>query len=128
MGCPDSGGHAGALAVRSSEVEGGTMQRNGARASGVNGHSPPALSLQFPSELIDVIAERAAELLTGREKQEEGWLRGAEQIADYLDCPRSRVYALTSAGRIPVHRDGSSLVARPSELDRWLREGGGVRP
>ena len=28
----------------------------------------------------------------------------------------------------PVHHDGSALIARRSELDRWLQNGGGVRP
>jgi hypothetical protein len=59
---------------------------------------------------------------------EDGWLRGADRIAAYIDCRRSRVYALTSARRIPVHHDGSALVARRSELDQWLRDGGGLRP
>jgi excisionase family DNA binding protein len=59
-----------------------------------------------------------------------GELIGAitERIASYIDSPRSRVYALASARRIPVHRDGSALIARRSELDRWLRAGGGRRP
>lgn len=56
------------------------------------------------------------------------WLRGAEQIASYIGCPRSRVYALASAGRIPVERDGSALVASTTDLDSWLRAGGGRRP
>ena len=58
----------------------------------------------------------------------EGWLRGAGEIAGYIGSPRSRVYALASARRIPVQRDGSALVARRSELDSWLESGGGKRP
>jgi hypothetical protein len=54
--------------------------------------------------------------------------RIAERIAAYIDSPRSRVYALASARRIPVHHDGSALIARRSELDAWLRTGGGRRP
>ena len=46
----------------------------------------------------------------------------------YIDAPRSRVYSLVSAGRIPVHKDGSALVARKTELDAWVRSGGGKRP
>lgn len=91
-----------------------------------NGEAP--LSLQLPAGFIDVIAERAADILSGRATPDDGWLRGAGRIAAYLDCPRSRVYALTSVGRIPVHHDGSALVARRSELDRWVRDGGGRRP
>lgn len=56
------------------------------------------------------------------------WLRGARRIAEYIDAPPSRVYALASAGRIPVERDGSNLIARRSDLDEWIRSGGGRRP
>ena len=62
------------------------------------------------------------------EQTESPWLRGAVRIASYLDCPVSRVYALASAGRIPVERDGSALIARRSELDAWVESGGARRP
>jgi hypothetical protein len=80
--------------------------------------------------MIDAIAERVAVILTEREApaDADGWLRGANRIADYMDAPPSRVYALASAGRIPVHHDGAALIARRSELDAWLRDGGGHRP
>jgi hypothetical protein len=89
-----------------------------------------ALSVDVADELVERIAERAAELLAGQqaESTKDGWLRGAERIAAYIDSPRSRVYALASARRIPVHHDGSALIARRSELDQWLRSGGGRRP
>ena len=71
----------------------------------------------------------AAKLLAERPTIEsEEWLRGAKRIAAYIDCPRSRIYALASADRIPVEHDGASLVARRSELDAWVRSGGGRRP
>jgi excisionase family DNA binding protein len=54
----------------------------------------------------------------------DGWLRGAEQIADYIGSTRSRVYALTSAGRIPVEHDGAAIVAKRSTLDTWIKQGG----
>jgi hypothetical protein len=59
---------------------------------------------------------------------EARWLRGADQIAEYIGAPRSRVYALTSARRIPVEHDGSALIAQTTALDEWLRAGGGKRP
>jgi hypothetical protein len=77
------------------------------------------------------LADSLAPLLVKRLVQsapEDGWLRGAEQIAGYIGSPRSRVYALASARRIPVQRDGSTLVAPRSELDSWLYRGGGKRP
>jgi excisionase family DNA binding protein len=88
-----------------------------------------ALRVEIDEELVEQIAERAAELIGERSdrKEADGWLRGADKIAAYIDAPRSRVYALVSARRIPIHHDGSALIARRSELDEWLEGGGGLR-
>jgi excisionase family DNA binding protein len=92
-----------------------------------------AIAQAFIAELDDQALDALAEALAPRlerfaqKGQVDGWLRGAEQIAAYIGAPRSRVYALVSAGRIPVERDGSALIARRSELDAWLRAGGGRR-
>jgi hypothetical protein len=87
------------------------------------------LAFDIGDELVDRIARRAAELIASREATtaSDGWLRGADKIAAYIDAPRSRVYALVSAKEIPVHHDGSALIARRSELDAWLLNGGGRR-
>lgn len=89
-----------------------------------------AISFNVGDELVERIARRAAELVAAQssEPADDGWLRGAERIASYIDAPRSRVYALVSAKRIPVEHDGSALIARRSDLDKWLRRGGGRRP
>jgi hypothetical protein len=95
---------------------------------------PPAhgdsesLALAIPERLIDQLVERVADRLAERQGFEDGWLRGADRIAAYIDCKPDRVYALTSAKRIPVERDGSALIARRSQLDAWIRSGGGKRP
>lgn len=89
------------------------------------------LRLELPDEALSAIADRVAELLADRQAPaEDGWLRSAERIAAYIDAPPSRVYALASCTppRIPIHRDGSALIARRSELDAWLLSGGGIRP
>jgi excisionase family DNA binding protein len=99
------------------------------RADPASANGTRALAVALPEELIEAIAVRAAEIVANERRQSDNrWLRGADRIARYLDCPRSRVYALVSARRIPIHHDGSALIALRSELDRWLREGGGVRP
>lgn len=109
----DSNGKRG-LAGRSARLPGGE------RRAGV--------TLDIGDELVEQIAERAAELAASQRYVEDGgWLRGADKIAAYIDSPRSRVYALVSARRIPVHHDGSALIARRSELDAWLLNGGGCR-
>jgi hypothetical protein len=88
------------------------------------------LTLAIGDELVERIAKRAAELVASRQEEAANgeWLRGAGRIAAYIDSPRSRVYALVSARRIPVHHDGSALIARRSELDVWLLAGGAKRP
>jgi excisionase family DNA binding protein len=88
------------------------------------------IAIDIGDELVEQIARRAAELIAERQvaRKEDAWLRGADKIAAYIDCPRSRVYALASAHRIPIYRDGSALIAKRSELDTWLQGGGGLRP
>ena len=81
--------------------------------------------LQVPPELIETVAQRAAEILKDQLSHDE-WMDVGE-AADYLRCPRSRIYALTSAGRIPHHRDGARLLFRKSELDAWVEHGGARR-
>lgn len=76
----------------------------------------------------DVLDRLAAKLTERQPEGAGGWLRGADRIAKYIDAPPSRVYALVSAGRLPIHRDGSALIAKTAELDRWIEDGGGLRP
>jgi methionine synthase II (cobalamin-independent) len=78
------------------------------------------LSITLPDELLELVAQRAAELVAGRladQQRDDGWLRGAGAIAAYIGAKPSRVYALSSAQRIPVHHDGSALIA--SFLVEW---------
>ncbi len=75
---------------------------------------------------LDTLAERLAPRLA-KPAQSDGWLTVGE-AAEYLRCPKSRVYSLVSARRIPFVKDGSRTLFRRSELDAWLRGGGGKRP
>ena len=88
-----------------------------------------ALALDVPPELLEAIAARAAELVGERQAPDDGdgWMTVAE-AAEYLRCPKSRVYSLVSARRIPFEKDGSRTLFRRSELDEWVRNGGGKRP
>jgi excisionase family DNA binding protein len=79
-------------------------------------------------DALEALARRAAQIVMEEMERRDGWLRGADEIAAYIGAKRDPVYALVSAGRIPVHRDGSALVAKRSELDAWIRNGGGKRP
>jgi DNA-binding IclR family transcriptional regulator len=90
----------------------------------------PSAAVALLAELSDAALDALAERLAPRlQRHEDRWLRGAEAIARHIDAVPSRVYALAAAGRIPVHHDGSYLVAATWELDKWIRdEGGGKRP
>jgi excisionase family DNA binding protein len=90
----------------------------------VSGH----VTLELPPELIEVIARRAAQIvLETQREQPEPWL-GAEAAAAYLASEKSRIYALVSKRAIPFHKDGTRLLFRASELDRFVEEGGATRP
>jgi excisionase family DNA binding protein len=93
-----------------------------------------AIVTAFLADLDDAALDRLAALLAPRLARlaqptaPTSWLRGADAIAAYIGAPRSRVYALASAKRIPIERDGASLVARRSDLDEWIAGGGARRP
>jgi excisionase family DNA binding protein len=73
--------------------------------------------LAFPDELIEAIAERAAELVVEQlERQSSPWLTRA-QAARYLGLPLSR---LEKDRTIPCHREGRRVLYHRSELDAFL--------
>ena len=89
-----------------------------------------ALLAELDDRALDALAEslapRLATRLTGAAERDP-WIDVAE-AAKYLACPKSRIYALVSARRIPHQKDGSRVLFRRDELDDWIRNGGGKRP
>ncbi|HEX5527224.1 MAG TPA: excisionase family DNA-binding protein [Solirubrobacterales bacterium] len=88
------------------------------------------LALELPADVLDAVAERAAEIVLerlGEPTPSSPWLDVAG-AAEYIAAPVSRIYALVSANRIPHHRDGSRLLFHRDELDDHIRSGGGKRP
>lgn len=80
------------------------------------------LHIPVPPALLDALADRVAARLRDDEPQPTTeWLRGAKAIAGYLGCQPQRVYDLVCAGKLRVDRDGSTLMARRSDLDAYLR-------
>ena len=83
--------------------------------------------------LLEEIAADPAALARLRELVEAGaapaspWMR-ADEAAQYLACKLSRVRKLTSTGDLPVHRDGTRVLYRREELDRFIRAGGALSP
>jgi excisionase family DNA binding protein len=84
------------------------------------------------AELDDDALDRLAALLAPRIEARIGarpkgpWL-DARECAAHIKAPISRVYALSSSGGIPAHRDGSRLLFKRDELDAWIESGGGRR-
>lgn len=85
------------------------------------------LSLTLPPEVLEAIAERAAEILADRQGERTGYLDVAG-AAEFLACPKSRIYALVSADRIPYEKDGSRLLFDRGELRAYVANGGARRP
>jgi excisionase family DNA binding protein len=90
-----------------------------------------AVRVDIGEELIEQIARRAAELLADRagaaEPEEDGYL-DVGGAAEFLSCPKSRIYSLASLGRIPHYHDGSRLLFDRGELREYVRKGGARRP
>lgn len=86
------------------------------------------MTLAVPPEMVEAIASRAAELAAERLVRPRRPYLPVDEAAAYIACPKSRLYALVSAGRIPHRKDGSRLLFQPDELDAWLEQGGGKRP
>lgn len=95
--------------------------------TGGNSRREQRITLDLSHEVIESIAKLAAEIVAERlDLEPEPWI-GVEEAADHLDCPRSRIYALVSKRAIPFHKDGSRLLFRCSELDRFIEDGGATR-
>lgn len=81
-----------------------------------------------PDDLA-ALAERLSPYLpaTADSTPAEPWI-GVKEAATHLSCPVSRIYSLVSARRIPHAKDGSRTLFKRSQLDEWVRDGGGTRP
>lgn len=75
--------------------------------------------LTVPNELVEAVADRVVERL-GPPRLEQ-WV-GVKEAAAHLACRPQRIYDLTSRGALPHRKDGSRLVFRLSELDRYLED------
>lgn len=92
-------------------------------------NSPESLAIPVDPAFLEVVASRVADMLAEREPDPEPWI-DVKRAAEHLSCPPGRIYALagTTPPRIPVHRDGSRLLFRRSELDEFVAAGGAKRP
>jgi excisionase family DNA binding protein len=86
------------------------------------------VAIALPDEVVERIAERAAELVAKRGPSEPIGYLDVQGAADFLACNKSRIYALVSAGRLPHKKDGSRLLFAPAELRAYVEAGGARRP
>jgi excisionase family DNA binding protein len=96
----------------------------------VNGTSPRhgtsealQLALALPADVVELIAERAAEILAERQgaaaSAASPWLSTAG-AAEYMACSPARVHDLVQSRALRPRRDGRRLLFRRDELDAYL--------
>jgi excisionase family DNA binding protein len=111
-------------------ADAGDESEGGDVSAGNGNGAAPGLSLGVPPELVEAIAQRAAEIVLeqqGAAAEPPGYL-DVDGAAAFLACPTSRIYRLVSAKRIPHHRDGSRLLFDRGELRDYVRRGGATTP
>ena len=86
------------------------------------------LALALPPELVEQIAQRAAAILAAEHGPADAGYIDVAGAAEFLACPKSRLYALVSAGRLPHYKDGSRLLFDRTELRHYVETGGAKRP
>ncbi len=74
-----------------------------------------------PAAVASLIATAIrAEIEAGWASQPEPYL-DVEQAAEYMRCPKSRIYELRSSGRGPKFvKEGKRLLTRASWIDAYL--------
>jgi excisionase family DNA binding protein len=83
--------------------------------------------IEFPPDLLEAIAARAAELvlqeLDARQPEWPEWMN-IDTAARYLDVTPDRLWKLKRAGRIPFVQDGpgARVFFGRSDLDAWMKE------
>ena len=87
-----------------------------------------AVTLRIPSELLEQLAELAAEIVVrqlkiGETNAESPYLTVPE-AANYLRASKQRIYDLASSGRLTRHKDGRRVLISRVELDAHLAAGG----
>jgi excisionase family DNA binding protein len=84
----------------------------------------PELALALPPDLVEAIAERAAELVLQKLAEEAAvsspYLTIPEAAA-YARCKRQRIDDLLSARRLSRHKDGRRTLVLKAELEAWLQ-------
>jgi hypothetical protein len=72
--------------------------------------------MALPAELVEAIAQRAAELIAERAEQRSPWLT-RRAAAEYLGVPVTR---LEKDRTVPAHRWDGRVLYHRGELDEWV--------
>jgi excisionase family DNA binding protein len=79
------------------------------------------LRLDVHPDLVEAIAERAAEIVIERQAEAGATpYLTVEESAEYMRCKPKRIYDLTSQRRLPFIKDGSRTLLRRVDLDAHL--------
>lgn len=91
-------------------------------AAAPNGKQPSEpYALGIPDAVLDELAARVAAAIVERMPEPVEPYMDAERAAEYLACPKSRIYELVAAGRLRHYRDGRRVLLRREDLDAVLR-------
>lgn len=90
------------------------------------------LRLVLPPELVEAVAERAAELVAEQLRAERGEpaseLLTVDEAAAWLRCKRQHIYDLRSSGRLSRLSDGRRALVARAELEALVHgESAGLR-
>jgi excisionase family DNA binding protein len=77
------------------------------------------LAIPVPANLVEVVAQRAAEILAAEAPDPLAYLT-VQEAANYLRCKPKRVYDLCSQRRVNYLKDGSRTLLRRVDLDAYL--------
>lgn len=86
--------------------------------------APVILRSELPDEVVEAIAERAAEIVLarlGNGRAREPEFLTATEAAELLRCSRQRIYDLCSDGRLTRHKEGSRVLLARAEIVALLR-------
>lgn len=87
------------------------------------------LTVTLPSELVEQVAQRVAEILAPRfEAPAVPDYMTVKQACDYAGFTPQRIYDLRSEGKLTRYGDGRSVRVARAELDEILAGPGGGSP
>ncbi len=81
------------------------------------------VSLELPAELVEAIAERAAEMVLERLAASEpsSAYMSVREAADYLRAKPQRVHDLLSAGKLTRFKEGARTLVARREVEALVR-------